>query len=418
MPWKRAPSCATGPHAEGLLSFSLTKDFSSNWVALQVTSSCLCKYAEGAVFPFQIESLEDGVDDSVHGLHVDEANHGPGSSTHFDEAAFNDVGGAQLAPQVLGKMVEDQQVGQIAFQLPHHGGIFPAPAAAEGARGSLGLTAAIGQIDGLGIQLDGIMVALAHLVEDIAHLVHPAALMGYAGIDGLDGGSQSGAAVGDDQQQLVALQSAPVEILKQRLPVSLTLTLGAQKAEQLPGAVPAHAVGHQHLHMLPSRRPAHLQRHAIQKQVSPFVPQGGSMKLPHRLIQITRQPRDGLGTDRLSAHGGYDPAYLPRGNAAQKGLADQQRQLRRPALKFFDCPGKKALAAGPRHAQPDGAKAGHKIPLVIAVAVLSWLARSPLVAVPNCILIAQPLRFRFQKSLPGKLRLLLQIAPEALLQIC
>src|SRR5579875_3847583 len=196
-----------------------------------VTSSSLCKYSEGAVFPFQIESLEDGVDDAVHGLHVDEANHGPGSSTHFDEAAFNDVGGAQLAPQVLGKTVEGQQAGQIAFQLPHHGGIFPAPAAAEDACGSFGLTAAIGQIDGLCIKLDGIMVALADLVQDVAHLVHPAALMGYARIHGLDGGSQSGAAVGDDQQQLVALQTAPVEILKQCFPVSLTLPLGAQKGQ-------------------------------------------------------------------------------------------------------------------------------------------------------------------------------------------
>src|SRR5579875_3175815 len=140
-----------------------------------VTSSCLCKYAEGAVFPFQIESLEDGVDDAVHGLHVDEANHGPGSSTHFDEAAFDDIGGAQLAPQVLGKTVEGQQVGQIAFQLPHHGGIFPAPAAAEDACGSFGLPSSLGKIDGLCIQLDGIMVALADLVQDVAHLVHPAA---------------------------------------------------------------------------------------------------------------------------------------------------------------------------------------------------------------------------------------------------
>ena len=55
-------------------------------------SGRLCKNAEGAGFPFQVESLEDGVDDSVHGLHVDEADHGPGSAAHFNEAAFDDVG--------------------------------------------------------------------------------------------------------------------------------------------------------------------------------------------------------------------------------------------------------------------------------------------------------------------------------------
>jgi hypothetical protein len=65
-------------------------------------SSRLCKYAEGAVFPFQVESLEDGVDDSVHGLHIDEADHGPGSSPDFDEAALDDVGGAQKGGLRLG----------------------------------------------------------------------------------------------------------------------------------------------------------------------------------------------------------------------------------------------------------------------------------------------------------------------------
>lgn len=75
-----------------------------------MTSSRLCKCAEGAGFPFQVESLEDGVDDAVHGLYVDEADHGAGSSPDFDEAAFDDLGGAQLAPQVFGKTKEGQQL--------------------------------------------------------------------------------------------------------------------------------------------------------------------------------------------------------------------------------------------------------------------------------------------------------------------
>jgi hypothetical protein len=40
-------------------------------------SSCLCKKVEGAIFPFQVESLEDGVNDAVHAFYVDEADHGP-----------------------------------------------------------------------------------------------------------------------------------------------------------------------------------------------------------------------------------------------------------------------------------------------------------------------------------------------------
>src|SRR3954462_4255432 len=98
-------------------------DGEGNWNAQRVTSSRLCKNAEGAVFPFQVETLEDGVDHSVHGFDVDEADHGPCSSPDFDETAFDDVGGTQLAPQVYWKAVEGQQLGQIALQLAHHAGV-------------------------------------------------------------------------------------------------------------------------------------------------------------------------------------------------------------------------------------------------------------------------------------------------------
>ncbi len=81
-------------------------------------SSGLCKKVEGAVFPFQVESLEDGVDDAVHAGHIDEADHGPGSSSYFQETAFNDIGGADLLPQMPGQGKKRQQFRQIAFQAP------------------------------------------------------------------------------------------------------------------------------------------------------------------------------------------------------------------------------------------------------------------------------------------------------------
>ena len=59
-----------------------------------VTSSCLCKYAEGAGFTFQVEALEDGIDDAVHAFNVDKANHGTSPATHLDETALDDIGGA------------------------------------------------------------------------------------------------------------------------------------------------------------------------------------------------------------------------------------------------------------------------------------------------------------------------------------
>jgi len=112
-------------------------------------SSRLCKYAEGASFPFQVESVEDGVDDPVRGLHVDEADHGPCSAAHFDEAALDDVGGAQLVPQMLGETEEGQQFREVALQLLDHGGIFASPSSTVGAGGSHGLASAVGQVDGL-----------------------------------------------------------------------------------------------------------------------------------------------------------------------------------------------------------------------------------------------------------------------------
>jgi hypothetical protein len=39
-----------------------------NWL---VMSSRLCKSLEGAVFPFQVKSLEDGINDAVHTSHVE-----------------------------------------------------------------------------------------------------------------------------------------------------------------------------------------------------------------------------------------------------------------------------------------------------------------------------------------------------------
>src|SRR5271166_6206744 len=63
------------------------------YLARRVMSSCLCKYGEGAGFPFQVESLEDGVDDAVHAFDVHKAHHRPGAPSYFHEAAFDHIGG-------------------------------------------------------------------------------------------------------------------------------------------------------------------------------------------------------------------------------------------------------------------------------------------------------------------------------------
>ena len=112
-----------------------------------MTSSCLCKNAEGAGFPFQVEALEDGVDEAVRARDVHKVDHRPGTATHFHEAALNDVGGTQLLPQMPRKAEERQQLRQIALQLPHHGAVHRLPTAAECAKSSLGLPTAVGAIN-------------------------------------------------------------------------------------------------------------------------------------------------------------------------------------------------------------------------------------------------------------------------------
>ena len=150
-------------------------------------SSGLCKKVECAVFPFQVKSLEDGVNDSIHALHVDKADHGPGAAPEFHEAALDDVGGAQFAPKMPGETKEGQHLRQVSFQLPNHAGIALLPMPAEAPASSLGLFAIFGLIDGLSFGFDLVVLALFDFLQDVTHLIHPAALMLSPRIDGRDG---------------------------------------------------------------------------------------------------------------------------------------------------------------------------------------------------------------------------------------
>ena len=76
-------------------------------------SSCLCKSVEGAVSPLWVHAVKDREHDSVHALHIDEANHGSGAAPDLDEAPLDHVGGAQLPPQVSGELEEAEQFRQV-----------------------------------------------------------------------------------------------------------------------------------------------------------------------------------------------------------------------------------------------------------------------------------------------------------------
>src|SRR5260370_19779325 len=130
-----------------------------------VTSSCLCKKPEGAVFPFVllIHSVEDGVDDSVYALDVDEADHGSGAASHLHEASLDDIGGAQLSPQVAGKAEEGEQLRQVSLQSLHHRRVGAPPVRLKNPKSGLRGFATLREVDCLGLGLHRIVVRAAHL---------------------------------------------------------------------------------------------------------------------------------------------------------------------------------------------------------------------------------------------------------------
>jgi hypothetical protein len=236
-----------------------------------VSSSSLCKKFEGAVSPIFVEAMEDGIDDPVEAWDVGEDHHGPSAASHFHEAAFNHVGGAQFLPQVLREGVEVEQVGQILLQASDQLGIGGLPGALKIAKGLSGLGQAGGLIDFLRVLLDPVMIASAHGVGDIAHFVHPAALMRHARVDRLEGGGQACTAIGDDQLQMPAPQPALIEVLQGPFPPRLALTPRPHKPQQLTLPVGPDAVSHQQQDPLWPKAPAHLDPHPIQEEVGPIV---------------------------------------------------------------------------------------------------------------------------------------------------
>src|SRR5438876_135589 len=198
--------------------------------------------------------------------------------------------------------------------------------------------------------------------------MHPATLMSCPRIHRRNRRRQTRTAIRDDQRQVLAFQPAAIQILEQAFPVGLTLSLTAQKRQQVTPAIAPHALSHQHLYPLASRWTPHPQAHSIQEQVSIVIAQLGLVKLANRLVQLAGQFRDRLRAHHFAGQGGHYPPHLPRADPAQKCLPDQQRDLLRPPLKWLQTTGQKALLASTRNPQPDGAEAGHKIPLVVAAA--------------------------------------------------
>src|SRR5579883_983020 len=200
----------------------------------RVMSSCLCKKAEGTVPPFVffVVTIEDGIDDSIHARDVPEANHRASSSENLDKESLDHVGGAQLAPERPGEVEEGEQLGQIAFELLDHRWISILPASSKTAKRPLGLAPTICPIDRLRVGSHRLVISFPHVLQKVPHLMHPAALRLHLRIDGLKRGGQARATVSDDQQQVLAAQAAPIQIVQKAFPGRLALALTALKGQQ------------------------------------------------------------------------------------------------------------------------------------------------------------------------------------------
>src|SRR5437016_10206566 len=82
--------------------------------------------------------------------------------------------------------------------------------------------------------------------------MHPTTLMSCPRIHRRNRRRQTRTATRDDQRQVLAFQPAAIQILEQAFPVGLTLSLTAQKRQQVTPAIAPHAVSHQHLYPLAS----------------------------------------------------------------------------------------------------------------------------------------------------------------------
>jgi len=110
-------------------------------------SSCLCKKLEGAVFPFQIESLEDGVDDAVYAFHVHETHHRVRRRTSTKQRSMMLVV-RSFRHRGRGRAKNDSSSGRSRSSC-RTGAVLAPPAGAEAAEGGHRLAAAVGPIDGL-----------------------------------------------------------------------------------------------------------------------------------------------------------------------------------------------------------------------------------------------------------------------------
>ena len=194
-------------------------------------SHYLCKLAKGVLALLQVKPVKDRKDNPLHALHVDKTHHRPGPSSDLDEAPLNHIRRPELAPESPRTLEEREQLGQIPALPRDELRVGLPPPVGERLGLALRLGPARGLIDGLGIRLHGGVISAPHRPQQIVQLMDPTALLRHAWVHRLQGRRQPGTAIGHDQLELVAFETAPIEIHQEALPGCLTLACAPGKSE-------------------------------------------------------------------------------------------------------------------------------------------------------------------------------------------
>ena len=173
-----------------------------------VASSILRKFLEGFLLPGAVQVTDHAEDDAIAARRVGEAGHGAGAAPHLAEGAFDNVGGADLAPVGRRKGIEGQQLYQVPFQAAHRARTPGAPPAPPALRNLLGGLPTRGLIHRRRFAHAGAFL-LRHLISEVAQLARPAALQGDVRPDQGQPRPQPLRSIHDDQPQAAFGSSRP-----------------------------------------------------------------------------------------------------------------------------------------------------------------------------------------------------------------
>lgn len=193
--------------------------------------------------------MEDGVNDAAYAISVCKTTHGPCSASDFTECTFDNVCGANLSTDKFAVLFfdrdlqEGQETIQVLFDQLDDFRIRFVPMSAQVFKG--GDSFAVGRcvVNSLSLQFKGFDVFLFQMFGAVAQFMNPAALMFGVGINQIDGVNESFGAVGDDEFEVLTVNSAFEQIVQEAFTGAVGFSVGDSKADEFFLAEDGDAIG-------------------------------------------------------------------------------------------------------------------------------------------------------------------------------